>query len=88
MGLGSDLLDALKVVRKSGFAVAAVLAADREFLGVISPKDAAVLTSFEKLRLAVADLDGCLDIPLFIGHLRPVSPLPPNVAKVILGARP
>ena len=51
MSLGSDLLDAIKVCCKSGFDQALVLAADLAFLQVISPNDAAALTSYEKLKI-------------------------------------
>jgi hypothetical protein len=88
MSLGSDLLDALKVSRKSGFDRAFILAADLGFLRTISPNDAAALTSYEKLRIEVGELNGCIESPLTIGRLRPISPLPPKVAAVVHGNRP
>jgi hypothetical protein len=65
-----------------------VFAASDRFLDVISPNDARALVSFEKLRREVRDLDGCLDIPLFIGRLEPSSELPAEVAAVLRDARP
>jgi hypothetical protein len=88
MSLGSDLLDALKVCRKSGFDRAFVLAADLSFLRRISPNDAAALTSYEKLRIEVSELNGCVEFPLTIGRLQRISPLPPKVAAVVHGRRP
>jgi hypothetical protein len=88
MSLGSDLLDALKVCRKSGFDRAVILAADLPFLRTISPNDAAALTSYEKLRIEVAELNGCIEFPLIIGRLQPMSPLPPRIAAVVQGNRP
>jgi hypothetical protein len=88
MSLGSDFLDALKVTKREGAEHVAILAASRAFLGLISPNDADVLVSYEKLSLQTADLAGCMDIPLFIGRLEPKSTLPDEVAKAISGRRP
>jgi hypothetical protein len=88
MSLGSDLLDALKVCRKSGFDQAIILAADLPFLRTISPNDAGALTSYEKLRIELAELNGCIEFPLAIGRLQPKSSLPPRVAALVLRGRP
>ena len=88
MSLGSDIVDALKVCRKGGMTEAAILAASERFLDVITPNDARALVSFEKLRREVWDLQGCLDIPLFIGRLEPVSELPADVASTLRAKRP
>lgn len=88
MSLGADLLEALKVHRKERIAQVAILAASHSFLTTISPNDAAALVSFEKLRTSVADLDGVLDMPLFIGRLEPQSALRPDVQAFLKRVRP
>lgn len=88
MSIGSDILDALKVTRRFGVTQVAILAATRSFLELVSPNDAPGLSSFEKFRTEIADLVGCLDIPLFLGRLEPASALPANVASVVLAPRP
>lgn len=88
MSLGSDFIDALKVHRKEGARQVAIFAASHEFLGTITPNDQNVLTSFEKLDGQMRDLEGCLEVPLFIGRLTPKSPLPPEVLKALRKTRP
>jgi len=88
MSLGSDLLDALKVAKKTDVRQVAILAASAEALATISPNDQHALTSYEKLSAAVQDLAGCMDIPLVIGQLSLRSPLPADVARVVLADRP
>jgi len=87
MSIGSDIVDSLSFACRSSADAVAILAADERFLRTISPNDAGVLTSFEKLRLQVRELAGCLDIPLVIGRLEPASPLPDPVARVVMGKR-
>lgn len=88
MSLGSDLIDALKVRNKENVQQVAILAASHEFLGIITPNDQNVLTSFEKLDMNVRDLEGCLDIPLFLGRLTPKTSLPAEVLKALRRTRP
>lgn len=88
MSLGSDLIDALKVNKKEGVAQVAILAAPLSFLRIISPNDMHVLTSYEKLRLEVLALEGCLDIPLFVGKLTPSAGLPRDVEDFLTKKRP
>ena len=76
MSLGSDLVDAMKMCRKEGYELAVILAADTSTLRTISPNDAGAIISFEKLRIAVAELNGVTDIPLLIGCLTPQSTPP------------
>ena len=71
MSLGSDIVDAIKVCKKEGIELAIIAAADNETLKIISPNDANVLVSFEKLQREVQSLDGALDIPLLIARLTP-----------------
>ena len=73
MSLGADILDALKVCKIEGMELAAILAANRNTLTVVSPNDAAALVSFEKLQNEVLSLNGALDIPLLIGELTPLT---------------
>jgi hypothetical protein len=88
MSLGSDFIDALKVVRKEHVDQAAICAATFDFLRLISPNDAAALVSYERLWTQTSELRGVIDIPLFIGELSPRSTVPSDVAEAIGGARP
>lgn len=88
MSLGSDFTDALKVSRRSGFEEVLIVAATREFLRIISPNDAAALTSHEKVWAEALDLDGCLDIPLLVGSVEASSSLPVEVAQLVHAPRP
>lgn len=88
MSLGSDLLDAIKVTAKGGARIAVVAAAGEEFLRAVTPNDASVLTSFEKLAAEARDLEGALRNPILIGCLRPVSVLPPVTTSIVFGPRP
>ncbi len=88
MSLGSDILDAMKVTAGKHADVAIIAAADTAFLKVVSPNDAPVLTSFEKLSTEIRDLAGVIDTPLVIGRLVPVSALPPATTSIIFGPRP
>jgi hypothetical protein len=88
MSLGADLMEALKVHRKERIAQVAIMAASHSFLSTISPNDAAALVSFEKLRTSVVDLEGVLDLPLFIGRLEPRSLLRPEVQAFLRKGRP
>lgn len=87
MSLGADILDALKVCKKEGVRTAGIFAATTAFLRLISPNDAPALVSYEKLAVGVDELNGCLDIPLFIGRLEPASPLTAEVAAALAGTR-
>jgi hypothetical protein len=73
MSLGADILDALKVCKIEGMEIAAILAANRNTLAIVSPNDASALVSFEKLQSEVLSLNGALDIPLLIGELTPLT---------------
>ena len=88
MSLGADVVDALKVIKKGIAEVAIIAAADHEFLRVVSPNDAAALTSYEKLRAEFLDLEGVIDVPLLLGRLTPRSDLPPATASIVFGPRP
>lgn len=73
MSLGADILDAIKVCKIEGMKIAAILAANRSTLTIVSPNDAAALVSFEKLQSEVLSLNGAIDIPLLIGELTPLT---------------
>ena len=88
MSLGSDLIDAMKVCKNGGCELAVILAADSATLKTISPNDAAALVSFEKLRIAVADLAGVTDIPLLLGCLQPSSAPSMEIAQALAEKRP
>lgn len=88
MSLGSDLIDAMKVCKKEGCEQAVIAAASARTLRTISPNDAAALVSFEKLRIAVADLKGVTDIPLLIGCLEPVSAPSEDIGRALEERRP
>lgn len=87
MSLGSDILDAARLHVKDGLAQVAILAAEGSFLRIITPNDAAVLVSFEKLKVAVAELDGVIQVPLMIGALSPISDLPADIAEELAKVR-
>jgi hypothetical protein len=88
MSLGSDILEALKVFSKEKYKQVAIFACSLNTLKIISPNDAGALVSFEKLRIAIADLHGVLNIPLFIGELTQFSELPKDIEKEIYRPRP
>jgi hypothetical protein len=88
MSLGSDFIDAIRLAKKDGVSHLVIAAASREFLEVISPNDAGALISFEKLVAQTAELNGAIDIPLFLGRLTPISELPPEVEDALLRQRP
>lgn len=88
MSLGSDILDAAKVCAKEGCSQAAILAGESDWLRLVSPNDSRALVTFEKLRIAVAELQGLLTTPLFLGALRGQSQLPEEIAKELRKARP
>ena len=73
MSLGADILDAIKVCKIEGMELAAILAANKSTLTVVSPNDASALVSFEKLQSEVLSLNGAIDIPLLIGELTPLT---------------
>lgn len=83
MSCGSDFLDAIRLCANEGVTECFIVAADLRFLRVISPNDAAVLTSFEKLEIQQAQLIGVTEAPIFIGRLTPSSRLPGNVSAMI-----
>lgn len=88
MSLGSDLIDAMRMCRREHYELAVILAADIRTLRLISPNDAGAIVSFEKLRIAVADLVGVTDIPLLIGCLTPRSQTSPGVESALAARRP
>lgn len=87
MSLGSDILESIKVFRKEQVKQVAIFAASQDFLRIISPNDANALVSFEKLSAEISDLQGVLDLPLFIGRLEPLSILPKDIYEEICKKR-
>lgn len=88
MSLGSDIVDAIKVCKKEGMELAMILAASRQTLNLVSPNDAAALTSFEKLQREIFSLDGAIDIPLVIGELTPMTSASKDINVELLRERP
>ena len=88
MSLGSDILDAIKVCKKEGMQQAVILAANKNTLNLISPNDAAVIISFEKLESEIMSLNGALDIPLLYGELTPISCASSDINDELRKARP
>jgi hypothetical protein len=88
MGLGSDILDALRVHRLENIAQCAIVCAPRQLLDVISPNDASILCSTEKLAVKLRELDGALEFPLFAGRFEPTSELPREVQQILASPRP
>lgn len=87
MSLGSDFLDALRVHRLEALEECAIVTAPRSMLQVISPGDANVLCSYEKLTVLCQQLVGALDIPLFLGRLEARSEVPRDVLSVLRAPR-
>jgi hypothetical protein len=87
MSLGSDILDAVRLHSKDNLNQVAILAAESSFLRVITPNDASALVSFDKLRVAVAELYGVIVTPLIIGELTPKSDLPSEIFVELRRAR-
>jgi len=87
MSLGSDILDAARLAAREGCEQVAIIAAEADFLKVITPNDAAALVSFEKLRIAVAELQGVLTTPLYLGALSPSSTVPADIAAELRKVR-
>lgn len=88
MSLGSDILDAAKVCSREKCTQAVILAGETDWLQIVSPNDFGALVTFEKLRMAVIELKGVIDTPLFIGSLRGKSDLPKEIALEISKGRP
>lgn len=88
MSLGSDFIDAAKVCRREGCTQVAILAGDADWLQLVSPNDCKALVSFEKLRIAAAELQGVLEIPLYVGSLRGGSSLPADIEAELRKSRP
>lgn len=88
MSLGSDILNALKVIKKEGMKQALILAANKKTLDIISPNDAGALISFEKLENEILSLDGVIDIPLLIGELTPFTSASDDINIELRKARP
>lgn len=88
MSLGSDFINALKVCKKEGMELAAIVAADKNTLKIISPNDAGAIISSEKLLNEMMSLDGVIDIPLVIGELKPLTQVPSGIYSEILKERP
>lgn len=88
MSLGSDFINAMKVCKKEGMELVAIIAADKDTLKIISPNDAGALISFEKLFAEMMSLNGVIDIPLVIGSLSPLTEASKGITKEILKDRP
>jgi hypothetical protein len=82
--IDADLLSAIKLWKKEGVEGLAIFYATSSFLRIISPRDANSLCSYEKLRIAALDLKNVVELPLFIGKMKPHSTLDPEVMDAIL----
>lgn len=87
MSLGSDLYDAIRLPRAEDVKQCVILAADDDFLKVITPRDWRSLCSFSKLSAQIAQMDGSFSPPLIIGELKPLSNLTPKAHGIIYGSR-
>lgn len=87
MSLGSDFLDAIRLAKAEDYEQCIVVAADDEFLRVITPRDWRSLCSFPKLSAQLAQLEGYFEAPLLIGELTPVSPLNREIQQLVYGQR-
>lgn len=88
MSLGSDFIDAAKVCAREGCTQAAILAGESDWLKVVSPNDWRALVTFEKLRIATAELQGVLELPLYVGSLKGESCLPTDIDAELRKERP
>lgn len=87
MSLGSDFYDAIRLPKAEDIEQCVILAADDNFLKVITPRDWRSLCSFSKLSAQMSQMEGSFSPPLFIGELKPLSELSPKVHGVIYGSR-
>lgn len=83
MSLGSDFLEALRVYSLENAVECAIIAAPHSLLRLISPRDANVLCSYEKVEVMSQQLVGVLDTPLFTGRLTARSDVPPTIMDVL-----
>jgi hypothetical protein len=88
MSLGSDILDAAKLCARENYKQAIIIAGESDWLQIVSPNDCKALVSFEKLRIAVSELNEVINTPLFIGSMRGKSELPKEIAFEIYKDRP
>jgi hypothetical protein len=87
MSLGSDFLDAIRLTALDDVEQCLLLAAGLDFLKIISPRDATVLCSFEKIAAQLSRLNGAISTPILIGELTPKSSLGKEVSKLVYGQR-
>jgi len=87
MSLGSDLLDAIRLSAIEEIEQCVLIGASLDFLRVISPKDAGVLCSFEKIVNQTARLNGATPSPLLVGKLSPLSLLSEKVHAGVFNNR-
>lgn len=87
MSLGSDFLDAIRLARAENYEQCIIVAADDEFLKIITPRDWRSICSFSKLSAQLAQLEGHFDTPLLIGELTPISSLSPDSQQLVYGRR-
>ncbi|CAN2188736.1 hypothetical protein MCEMRE130_00470 [Candidatus Nanopelagicaceae bacterium] len=87
MSLGSDFYDAIRLPKAEGIQQCVILAADDDFLKVITPRDWRSLCSFSKVSAQMSQMDGSFTPPLLIGELKPNTELSPTAHGVIYGSR-
>ena len=87
MSLGSDFLEAIRLAKAEEFEQCIILAAEEEFLRVITPRDWRSICSFPKLTAQLAQLEGYFDTPLMIGELTPNTRLSPELHGFVYGQR-
>jgi len=87
MSLGSDFLDALRLIKTEKINQCILLAADEDFLKLITPRDWRSICSFQKVSALAAQLEKPFPSPIIIGELKPESKISQRAHELVYGLR-
>ncbi len=87
MSLGSDFLDALRLIRTEKINQCILLAADEDFLRLITPRDWRSICSFQKASALAVQLEKPFPAPIIIGELKPDSKISQRAHELVYGVR-